>query len=94
MQFGAGGELTLQLCEGGWTALDVACAAELLTVVHHVRDDALAAIVRQGLRVWLLRAVSLVEPGCILRSSACRHPMGALEAADLIELDALVADLF
>ena len=30
----------------------------------------------------------------ILRSSACRHPMGALEAADLVELDALLADLF
>jgi len=30
----------------------------------------------------------------VLRSSACRHPLGALEPADLVELDALLADLF
>ncbi len=35
----------------------------------------------------------LVRRG-VIRSSVCRHPMGALEAEDLVELDALLADLF
>ena len=30
----------------------------------------------------------------VLRSNACRHPAGALEPADLAELDALMADIF